>query len=52
MEGEWGPTDKGSSVVAAPPKLHIANLGSGSCNEKIFDPSKTLQCRNKAKNNL
>ena len=33
MEGEWGPTDKGSSVVADPLKLHIANLGSGSCNK-------------------
>ena len=33
MEGEWGPTDKGSSVVAEPLKLHIAHLGSGSCNK-------------------
>ena len=33
MEGEWVPTDKGSSVVAEPLKLHIAHLGSGSCNE-------------------
>ena len=37
MEGEWGPTDKSSSVVTEPPKLHIANLGSGSCNETICD---------------
>ena len=33
IEGEWGPTDKGSSVVAEPLKLHIAHLGIGSCNE-------------------
>ena len=31
MEGEWGPTDKGSSVVVHPLHLHIAHLGSGSC---------------------
>ena len=30
MEGEWGPTDKGSSVVVHPLHLHIAHLGSGS----------------------
>ena len=35
MEGEWGPTDKGSSVVADPLKLHIAHWGSGSCNESM-----------------
>ena len=52
MKGEWVPTDKGSSVVADPPKLYIAHLGSGSCNEIIFDLSRRLQCRNKAKNNL
>ena len=33
MEGEWGPNDKGSSVVADPPKLHIVHSGSGSCNK-------------------
>ena len=33
MEGEWGPTDKGSSVVDDSLKLHIAHLGSGSCNK-------------------
>ena len=31
MEGEWGPTDKGSSVADDPLHLHIAHLGSGSC---------------------
>ena len=32
MEGEWGPTDKGSSVVAVHPlHLHITHLCSGSC---------------------
>ena len=31
MEGEWGPTDMGSSVVVHPHHLHIAHLGSGSC---------------------
>ena len=31
MEGEWGPTDKGSSVVAVHSlHLHITHLGSGS----------------------
>ena len=33
MEGEWGPTDKGSSVVDDSLHLHIVYLGSGSCNE-------------------
>ena len=50
MEGEWGPTDKGSSVVAEPLKLHIAHLGSGSCNKSkntyIHGQSKRLQSRN------
>ena len=32
MEGEWGPTDKGSSVVVVHPlHLHIAHLGSRGC---------------------
>ena len=31
MEGEWGPTDNGSSVADDPFHLHIAHLGSGSC---------------------
>ena len=32
MEGEWGPTDTGSSVVVVHPlHRHIADLGSGSC---------------------
>ena len=32
MEGEWGPTDKGSSVVIVHPlHVHIAHLGNGSC---------------------
>jgi len=31
MEGEWGPTDTGSSVVVHPIHLHIAHLRSGSC---------------------
>ena len=30
MEGEWGPTDKGSSVADDPLHLHIAHLDSGS----------------------
>ena len=30
MEGEWGPTDKGSFVVVDPYHLRIAQLGSGS----------------------
>ena len=30
MEGEWGPTDTGTSI-ADPLHLHLAHLGSGSC---------------------
>ena len=31
MEGEWGPTDTGSSVAVHPLHFHIAYLYSGSC---------------------
>ena len=30
MDGEWGPTDKGSSIADDPLHLHIAHLDSGS----------------------
>ena len=30
IEGEWGPTDKGSFVAADPFHLQVAHLGSGS----------------------
>ena len=35
MEGEWGPTDNGSSVADDPLHLHIAHLNSGSWAEEM-----------------
>ena len=41
MEGEWGPTNKGTSVVVHPLHLYIAHLDSGSCTvEEIVQQGK------------
>ena len=40
MEGEWGPTDKGSSVVVHPLLLHIAQLGTWELSAQMMEVSR------------
>ena len=36
MEGEWGPTDKGSSVVDDSLHIHISHLCIGGCTDEDY----------------